>query len=79
MSHVVSAQDSKGLRSQLPQGVVHGAAPGVGCHDEVQLDGRAAEVRAGEYVREKREDWLVEGGTVGSKAEDIPSMHLLAQ
>ena len=72
MSHVVSAQDSTGLRSRLPQGVIHRVAPGVGCHSEVQLDGRAAEVRAREYVLEKREDWLVEGGTVGSKVEDIP-------
>ena len=39
-----------------------------------------------EYVQEKREDWIVEGDRltfqpppIGSKAEDIPSMNLIAQ
>ena len=81
-----SARDGAGLRRRLRRGVVHGAAASVGCQDEVHLDSRAAEVRVGEYVREKKEDWIVEGGTlifqppnVGSKAEDIPLMNLVAQ
>ncbi|KAL7537162.1 hypothetical protein ACHAXR_008646 [Thalassiosira sp. AJA248-18] len=39
-----------------------------------------------EYVQEKREDWIVEGGSLtfqpplmGSKAVDIPSMNLISQ
>ena len=83
---VASARDGAGLRRPLCQSILHGAAAGVDCHDEVQQDGRAAEVRAGEYIREKREDWIVEGGTlmfqpphVGSKVEDIQLMDLIAQ
>ena len=85
-SHVASARDGAGLRRQLCQSILHGAAAVVDCHNEVQRDGRAAEVRAGEYIREKREDWIVEGGTlmfqpphVGSKVEDIQLMDLIAQ
>ena len=54
--HVASAQDGVGLCYRLRRGVIHGTATGLGCHDEVQLDGRAVEVRTGEYVREKRDD-----------------------